>query len=222
MLRQTVCDLCRMRWAVLDHPLCTAFSQALLAANKSRLVTLSLCLGHLDDQALLAVTCHLDRAKARTGLTVNDSLTVLHRSLPAAIPRSSLAHVSSVAARLALGYPLKFTYLPGLRKPDAPLLTLTVVAAELGVAVGVDDRMDDDESDDEAGGGVGVVRGAPWFRFPGMVGAAQVGSDSDESDDELAPAHEPDPALARARWRRLASARVWRMLASVPINRVFG
>ena len=212
-LRRTVVDLCRMRWAVLEHPLCTAFAQALLAAGKTRHVTLSLCLGHLDEQALLAVAAHLDRAGARTGLTVNDSLTVLHRSLPATIPRPSLARLAATAARHALGYPLRFTYLPGLRKPDAPPLTLAAVAAELGVATGGDAAPSDSEDD-----GVGIVRGAPWFRFPGVAAGARADSDGDSDGDaghDAPPhAHAPDPFLARARWRCLALARVRRLLVA--------
>ena len=82
-------------------PLCAPFATALLAAGNSRHRTLSLCLGHMDEQALLAVACHLDRARAITGLTINDSLTVWRESLP--FPATTLAQVASTAASSALG-----------------------------------------------------------------------------------------------------------------------
>ena len=62
VIKQVVDDLCLMREAVLTHPLCAPFANALLASGCSRRRAISLSLGHLDDQALQASSAHLDRA----------------------------------------------------------------------------------------------------------------------------------------------------------------
>ena len=59
----TVCllvnDICLMRATVPLHPLCTQYASALRQANTKDSRILSLCLGHLDDQALQAAAASL-------------------------------------------------------------------------------------------------------------------------------------------------------------------
>ena len=98
VIRQVVNDLCLMREAVLTHPLCAPFANALLASGCSRRRAISLCLGHLDDQALQASSAHLDRAGCSPSVTVNDSLTIYRRDSP--LTPTELAPAAPVAAAL--------------------------------------------------------------------------------------------------------------------------
>ena len=185
ILCKAVTDICRMRWTVLEHPLCAPFATALLAAGNSRHCTLSLCLGHMDEQALLAVACHLDRARAITGLTINDSLTVWRESLP--FPASTLAQVASTAASSALGYTVTFTHLPCLRKPDAPPLSLQDIARRLGASAGDAELDDQDEPlPDQLPPDPALLAANPAFFFPALSSAAPSAGPSsayDPSDD---------------------------------------
>ena len=72
-LKKLITDLGLMRTAVPLHPLCAPYAQALTAAGNTAGRILSLCMGHLDEQALGAATAELQARGCQTGLTINPS-----------------------------------------------------------------------------------------------------------------------------------------------------
>ena len=117
-----------MRSSVLLHPLCAPLAQALTAAGALEYRVISICLGHLDAQALLAARESLVTINYPTGPTINDSLLI--STCPPAERPSILARVTRAASN-RLGYPVKFTYLPHLTKPDKPCPDLASIATAL-------------------------------------------------------------------------------------------
>ena len=69
-------DALLMRSSVLLHPLCAPLAQALTAAGALEYRVISICLGHLDAQALLAARESLVTINYPTGPTINDSLLI--------------------------------------------------------------------------------------------------------------------------------------------------
>ena len=114
--------------ALTQHPLCTAFAAALKAERATEVRIHSLCLAHLDDQALLAAASALKHKGCLVGLTVNDSVTI-HRHSP--LESGQVITLATEAAATRLGYPLKFDHLPNLRKANEPPPTLALIAKEL-------------------------------------------------------------------------------------------
>ena len=124
-------DALLMRSSVLLHPLCTPLAQALTAAGTLEYRTISICLGHLDTQALQAARESLTVIDCPTGPTINDSLLISTRP---PTQRPSILACITHAASTRLGYPVKFTYLPHLTKPDKPRPDLSSIATALHLA----------------------------------------------------------------------------------------
>ena len=120
-----------MRSSVLLHPLCVPLAQALTASGVQEYRAISICLGHLDAQALQAARESLTAINCSTGPTINDSLLISTR--PPAERPSILARVTH-AASTRLGYDVNFKYLPHLTKPDQPRPDLAAISAVLHLA----------------------------------------------------------------------------------------
>ena len=124
-------DTLLMRSSVLLHPLCVSLAHTLTAAGTLEYRMISICLGHLDAQALQAARDSLTAIDCPTGPTINDSLLVSTR--PLAERPSILTRVTRAASN-RLGYPVKFTYLPHLTKLDQPRPDLASIATALHLA----------------------------------------------------------------------------------------
>ena len=128
VLNRLLSDILTMRASVLSHPLCSAYATALASDGVAEYRRISLCLGHLDDAALMSAAASLRAAGCLTGPTINDSLLILkHSPLD---PPSILRHAISASSG-HVQYPVTFSFLPGLVKPDAPRPTLASLAADL-------------------------------------------------------------------------------------------
>ena len=117
-----------MRSSVLLHPLCAPLAQALVAAGTPEYRVISICLGHLDAQALQAARVSLTAIDCPTGPTINDSLLISTRP-PTELP-SILTRVTH-AASTRLGYTVNFKYLPHLTKLNQPCPDLASIATAL-------------------------------------------------------------------------------------------
>ena len=124
-------DALLMRSSVALHPLCVPLAQALTAAGTLEYRVISICLGHLDAQALQAARDSLTAIGCPTGPTINDSLLISTR-LPVARP--SILSCVTRAASTRLGYTVNFKYLPHLTKPDQPRPDLASIATALHLA----------------------------------------------------------------------------------------
>ena len=121
-------DALLMRSSVALHPLCAPLAQALTSTGVLEYRVISICLGHLDTQALQAARESLTAVDCPTGPTINDSLLISARS-PA--ERHSILTRVTRAASSHLGYPVTFKYLPNLTKPDKPRPDLVSIATAL-------------------------------------------------------------------------------------------
>ena len=128
VLMQMLDDVMLMRPAVLQHPLCQPFAAALAAAGTATRRAISLCLGHLDDQALTSAGTALRAAGCLTGPTANDSVLVFQHS-PLDPPSTLTCAVTAASQHLL--FPVAFTFLPGLMKPGEAAPTLASIAADL-------------------------------------------------------------------------------------------
>ena len=121
-------DALRMRASVLLHPLCVSLARALTAAGTEEYRAISICLGHLDTEALHAARESIHAIGIATGPTINDSLLI--STQPSSERPRVLTHVMNAAAT-HLGFPVTFNYLPHLTKSEDPLPTLEAIATAL-------------------------------------------------------------------------------------------
>ena len=121
-------DALRMRASVLLHPLCVSLARALTAAGTEEYRAISICLGHLDTEALHAARESIHAIGIATGPTINDSLLI--STQPSSERPRVLTHVMNAAAT-HLGFPVTFKYLPHLTKSEDPLPTLEAIATAL-------------------------------------------------------------------------------------------
>ena len=128
VLMRLLDDIALMRPSVCLHPLCTALDAALATANVPLLKRVSICLGHLDDQALDAVSTALTSADCLVGPKINDSITI-HAST--ALAPVAITQMAIDSATAHLGYPVSFSFLPHLHKTDCPSPTLDDIRASL-------------------------------------------------------------------------------------------
>ena len=158
-LTQLVRDIDDMRMSVPQHPLCQALDAALTADGVSPLRRVSICLAHLDDQALDAASAALIAAGCVIGPTVNDSITF---RCDITISPAELERIATDAATARVGYQLSFTFNPHLHKRDCSTPTLDELRTTLravspssdcsdsdGDSDGGDDAADHDCSDDD-------------------------------------------------------------------------
>ena len=145
-----------MRKAIPTHPLCVAFDTALAQDGVLPLRRVSLCLGHLDDQALDAAAVALTAAGCTIGPTINDSVTI-HHNTP--LSHDAMRSIASDAATAHLGFRVSFSFLPHLHKPDRTSPTLDDLRTALRATSPSNssryssddgDDSDDDNTDDAA------------------------------------------------------------------------
>jgi hypothetical protein len=132
-LRQLIQDIPILYRAVLLHPKCVPFAEALAAKGESAGRQVSLCLGHLDECALGAVSDAFSALGCSSGPTINDSLI-----LPCARPLGArtageVLNIAHTAAAQALSYPVRFSYLPNLTKPGDPVPTMGSILRTFGI-----------------------------------------------------------------------------------------
>ena len=128
---QLISDIQRMKQSVPLHPLCCEYAQALSQNGTTSNRTASLCLAHLDEQALHAVRRALNDSGIQTGLTVNDSITIYRPTL-GDVPRHDILRMATNAAATHLQFPVTFAYNPHLRKPELPRPSLHDTLTALG------------------------------------------------------------------------------------------
>ena len=127
-LRKLITDLGLMRTAIPLHPLCAPYAQALTTAGTPAGRVRSLCMGHLDEQALSAATVALQARGCLTGVTINDSLTVACSS---PLSPTQIGDAAASAATAHLQFPVTFKILPHLQTLGTLQVTLASVALEL-------------------------------------------------------------------------------------------
>ena len=131
---QLVTDIKAMVPSIRVHPLNADYARALEAAGTAIIPLHSLCLANLDEHALGAAARAVQAAGIRTGLTINDSLTI-SRDHTSHLRQHEILQLAQQAASAHLGYTVSFKYLPALRAADDAAPTLRAVVADLDAAV---------------------------------------------------------------------------------------
>ena len=126
-----VADIQSMCASLPLHPACVDYARALRAQGTETVRLRSLCLGHLDEHALNAAAVALASSGVETGLTVNDSLTIVHTRAHTVDPHD-IVRIAQDGAAAHLGYRVTFSFLPHLCKPTDPPVTFAQAAAALG------------------------------------------------------------------------------------------